>query len=233
MQIITSADSKFWRFIPALARSVKKYYRKKLKVYDIGLADEYHTDAERVELRTDLGNWRDMVHYERGKNKQKCQAIKTTHKPIIIRHALRNGPVIYVDADTLFRQKVDDNEFDVGVCLKPKADRYAEGDNYSSYINAGVMFWNTECSLLEEWSAKCQEDTTDQKAMVDLLSQTIDWNDPGVLQMLHDWNGTLVRVLDCRLYNDYHLTVGGKIWHFKGILHDKYEEIMNEHRDCL
>lgn len=226
MNIVTASDNHCARFLPALARSVELCYGKPLVVYNMGLSPEkLPKGAMLLTPPADCGDWNDYIEYKRGD--QKCRGIKTTHKPIIIKDALQFGRVLYVDADTYFKRAVDLQGFDVGVCLKPVEDRYMTGDKFSSYINAGVMVWNTNNALLEAWTEKCKEDTTDQKAITDLLSKKIDWDEPDVLGRLHNWNGVKVRVLDCRIYNDYKLDTGD-ILHFKGELQNRYDTLIKE-----
>lgn len=94
-------------------------------------------------------------------------------------------------------------------------------------LNSGVIFFNTPAAqLVDRWALECEkEKTTDQKALSDVLSETIDWDRFNKLQ---DWHGLKIKVLKAAKYNDYHLTKKGKILHFINTKHDKgiYEQLI-------
>jgi hypothetical protein len=70
---------------------------------------------------------------------------------------------------------------------------------------------------------------TDQKAMNELLSEAIDFSAPDVVNKVYRCRGASVYVLDCSLFNDFHLQ-GGHIYHFKKHYHipEVYERVIEE-----
>ncbi len=123
-----------------------------------------------------------------------------------------------MDADCLFCQRVELDGFDIAVTVKPK--RKLDTRNFfNGIINTGVIFFSRYPKfLLEQWSEKCSSGShTDQSALAEILSETINWKNQSKIQ---DWHGFSVRLLPVEIYNDYHLKTG-KIFHFKGLRHSK------------
>ena len=119
--------------------------------------------------------------------------------------------MIFVDSDCLFTTKVKEDGFDVGLTrYKPKK---RNAIYYNGMINAGVIFFNSPAiKLIDAWAIECEkENTTDQKALSDVLSRTIDWNSFGKVQT---WDNLKIKIFDAKVYNDFHLTKKGKILHF-------------------
>jgi len=224
MNIVTSADSKFFHCLPKLAESVRKFYDKQLIVYDVGLTrDEKNClDAHIIQITIDV----DFYNYAIFK---KVLFIRATHKPFCVKHYFENysEPMILVDADCLFRERVEEYDFDVGVTLKPR-ERIDVSNHYTGVLNSGVIFFNTNSAeLINRWMNECQKsNSTDQKALTDILSETIDWKH---YDKIYDWHGLRVKVFKTDDYNDYYLK-NGKIFHFKGERHKKdiYEKLIRE-----
>ena len=216
MNVVTSANSKFFHCLQGLAKSVRKFYDKQIIVYDIGLNDEERNsiDAHLINIKIDV----DFFSYV---TSPKGAFIKTTHKPFCVKHYFENysEPMILVDADCLFMERVEERDFDVGVTLKPQR-RLDLLNHYSGVLNAGVIFFNTNVAeLIDRWGEECQKtDTTDQKALTDILSETIDWK---YYDKIYDWHGLKIKVFKTDEYNDYYLKKG-KIFHFKGERHKEY-----------
>jgi hypothetical protein len=132
--------------------------------------------------------------------------------------------MILVDADCLFTAKVEETGFDVGVtCNKVRKQK----NYYNGFLNAGVLFFNSPAEkLVDLWADECEkENISDQKALSDILSQTINWNKFNKVQ---DWNGLKIKVFNAMIYNNYHLTKHGKILHFIASKHKSpyYEQLM-------
>jgi len=221
MNIVTSSDSNFFHCLKGLAQSIKQYYGKKLIVYDVGLTEQQKAtiDAEVVPIKIDV----DFMGYAQfwKESKQKTvSAIKTTHKPFCVRHYFENysEPMILVDADCLFNARVEEDGFDVGVTLRRK-NRIDLNNPWIGIINAGVIFFNTYAKeLIETWALRCQnENTTDQKELSEMLSETIDWKH---YNRIYDWHGIKIKVFKAAEYNDVRLKKG-KINQFKGRRHEK------------
>jgi len=222
MNIVTACDSKFFHCLQKLALSVKKFYNQQLIVYDIGLTDEERKslDAYIIRMNVDV----DFYNYTTYKNVPYIQA---THKPFCVKHYFEHfsEPMILVDSDCLFREQVQEYGFDVGVTLKPP-HRLNLKDHYKGILNTGVIFFNTNATILvESWLRECRKpNTTDQKALTDILSETIEWKH---YDKLYDWKGLKIKVFKIDEYNDYYLK-NGKILHFKGDRHKKdiYEKLI-------
>lgn len=215
MNIVTTGDSKFFHCLQRLAKSVRKSYDKQLIIYDVGLTDEEKSslDAHIILINVDV----DFYNYTTFK---KVRFIQATHKPFCVKHYFENHsePMILIDADCLFIRRVEEYGFDVGVTLKPRKS-IDTSNHYTGVLNTGVIFFNTNATeLIDKWIEDCKKShTTDQKALTDILSETIDWKH---YNKIYDWHGLKIKVFKTEEYNDYHLK-NGKIFHFKGERHEE------------
>jgi hypothetical protein len=110
-------------------------------------------------------------HYETHFTKWPSRAI---HKPEVIAAAMQefNEPLVYLDADTLLRQRVDElcGTFDVGVTIRRPIEQSIHGR-----INAGVLFFNATPQakeLVQTWRQVTQEIGNDQEALSTLLTDS-------------------------------------------------------------
>ncbi len=223
MNIVTTGDSKFFHCLVPLAQSVRKFYNKRIIIYDIGLTDEQKSSLDSqvipISVQVDFHNYTSF---------KRVPFIRATHKPFCVKHYFENfsESMILVDADCLFMDRVDENGFDVGVTLKPKR-KIDMSNHYNGVLNSGVVFFNSSCDeLVGRWMGECKKpNTTDQKALTDILSETIDWKH---YNETYDWHGLKVKVFKVEEYNDYHLK-NGKIFHFKGERHkeDIYKKLID------
>lgn len=227
MNIVTSANHDFFHCLTGLVESVKRHYNTRPIIYDVGLSSEDRDklDAQIIRIDVDV----DFFGYATDGD---SRFIKTTHKPFCIRHYFENfsEPMIFLDADCMFMAPVTETGFDVGVTLRsPKS--VDTSDHFNGVLNAGVLFFNSPASeLIDRWAQQCQkENTTDQKALTGILSETIDWRH---YNRVYDWGGLKVKVFSTEDYNDYHLKTG-RIFHFKGLRHEKeiYAELLKAHRE--
>lgn len=227
MNIVSTADSGFFVPLRELAKSVRAHYGRPLIVYDLGL-----TAAQKEELDAEVVGIDVEVDFQQHASSAKGPFIKATHKPFCVKHYWEhhNEAMMLVDADCLFMEKVEESGFDVGVTLRSK-DRMDLSDPYSGVLNSGVVFFNTKSTaLVDRWIEECRKDnTTDQKALTDLLSESIDWQD---YDRVYDWQGLKVKVFRTDEYNDFYLK-DGKIFHFKGKRHAEgiYERLMAEQQE--
>jgi hypothetical protein len=227
MNIVTAADSGFFHCLKELADSVRKFYDKPLIVYDIGLTDEEKKQLDAVTIPL---NVTEKVNHK-GRSLLSSTGIpstRATHKPFCVKHYFENysEPMILVDADCLFRARVEESGFDVGVtCYKSKKKGI---DFYNGVINSGVIFFNRPAGkLVDLWAKECEKEfTTDQKALSDVLNKEIDWS---VYNKIQDFDGLKIKIFDAKIYNDFHLTKKGKILHFINTKHDKeiYEQLID------
>lgn len=226
MNIVSCADSNFFHCLKELAESVQKFYGKLLIVYDLGLTDEQRRQLKAVILPVPV---EPGVDYG-GKaylSPDGQPSTRAAHKPFCVREYFQkySEPMILVDADCLFTEKVEEYGFDVGVTYTPRKSSTIE-DCYNGIINSGVIFFNNPAErLVNRWADECKkENTTDQKAMSDILSETVDWSK---YKQIQDWQGLKIKIFDTQKYNDYHLK-GGKILHFINTKHQKdiYEKLI-------
>ena len=232
MNIVTSADSNFFHCLQGLAESVRKHYSRQAICYDLGLSDEQRraVDAQIVpiEINVDFKGYASFMKH----STTPIQAIKTTHKPFCVMHYFENfkESMIFVDADCTFTEYVEEGGFDLGVTLRRK-NRIDLSNSWIGILNAGVIFFNTYVKeFLEDWARRCmQENTTDQKELSEMLSETIDWKH---YNRVYDWHGIKVKVFNAAVYNDVRLK-NGKIFHFKGRRHDPeiYQQLLQAQRE--
>ena len=227
MNIVTSSDSGFYHCLEGLAASVRKHYGKQLIVYDLGLTDEQRRSVDAkvipIEINVDFRGYATFMKHSTTETK----AIKTTHKPFCVTHYFQNydEPMIFIDADCSFTEKVEESGFDIGVTLRRK-NRIDTSNPWVGILNAGVIFFNTYSKeFIEAWALRCQNDnTTDQKELSEMLGETIDWKH---YNKIYDWHGIKIKVFNAVEYNDVRLKKG-KIYHFKGRRHEKgiYEKLI-------
>ena len=189
MNVVTTGDSKFFHCLWGLAENVKKTYGKQLIIYDVGLTEKEKRslDAHIIQINIDV-NFYDYATFK------SVPFIQATHKPFCVKHYFENHAetVIFIDADCLFMERVEEKGFDVGVTLKPR--KYIDISNhYNGILNTGVIFFNTNASeLIERWIDGCRKpDATDQKVLTDILSETIDWKR---YDKVYDWHGLKIKV---------------------------------------
>jgi hypothetical protein len=222
MNIVTTGDSKFFRCLQKLAESVRRQYNTQIIVYDVGLTNKERAslDAQIIQIDVDV----DFAGYTVFK---KTPFVQATHKPFCVRHYFthHSEPMILVDADCLFMERVEQHGFDVGVTLKPRK-HIDVSNHYNGVLNTGVIFFNSNATeLVDKWINECRKpDATDQKALTDILSETVDWKLYG---KTYDWHGLKIKVFKTDDYNDYYLR-NGKIFHFKGERHkeDMYGKLV-------
>lgn len=220
MNIVTTGDSKFFHCLIGLSKSVMRFYSKQLIIYDFGLTDHQREslDARIIQFKVDV----DFQNYTTFRN---VPFIQATHKPFCVKHYFDNyaEPMIFVDADCLFMERIEETGYDIGVTLKPRRN-IDTSNHYSGVLNSGVIFFCTNCAeLIDRWVDECRKpDTTDQKALTDILSESIDWKH---YDRIYDWHGFKVKVLKVTEYNDYYLKTG-RIFHFKGKRHS--EDVYNQ-----
>ena len=220
MNVLTACDSGFFHCLKELAENVKEVYGKKLIVYDIGLTDEDKAavDAEYIKLDIDpkLNHKGQSVLAPSGH-----PSTRATHKPFCVRHYFEHHdePMIFIDTDCLFNERVEETGFDVGVTYTP-VRKGKEIIYYNGIINSGVIFFNTPAKeLVDRWAGNCyQEPTTDQKALSDVLEETIDFTKYNTIQQ---WGDLKIKIFDTNEYNDFHLTSKSKINHFINTKHQK------------
>ena len=226
VNIVTSANHGFFHCLAGLVESVHRHYGKRPIVYDLGLtdADRAALDAEIVPLVVPA----DSFDYT-GVGDTGRRFIRTTHKPSCVRHywQTHDEPMIFLDADCLMMARVEETGFDLGVTLRTGKSLDLTNP-YNGVLNAGVLFFNTPATaFVDVWEQACrQSDTTDQKALVEILGETIDWQH---YDRVYDWHGLTVKVFRTDDVNDYHMRAPGRIWHLKGNRHSAamYEKLMS------
>lgn len=226
MNIVTASDARFFHCLKELADSVRKIYNKQIILYDIGLTDEQKKQIDAVILPIKVP--------EKVNHKGKCvlspsgiPSTRAIHKPFCVMQYFENfsEPMILVDADCLFTARVEETGFDVGVTCYKSRNKHV--DYHNGVINSGVIFFNGPAEkLVDCWAEECEKElTTDQKALSDVLSRTINWKKFNKVQ---GFDGLKIKIFNARIYNDFHLTKKGKILHFIGSKHNKemYEKLI-------
>ncbi len=230
MNIVTASDSGFFHCLKELAKSVRRFYGKPLIVYDLGLTDEEKDQLDAVIISISLD---EEVNYDglAFLAPDGHQSTRATHKPFCVKHYFENyaEPMMLIDADCLFTEKVQEDGFDVGVTYAPRKSK--DIVFYNGVINSGVIFFNGPATeLVDRWAQECRKDnTTDQKALSDVLSETIVWEK---YRQVQDWHGLKVKIFDPTVYNDHHLTKKSKIMHFITSKHQKdiYERLIEGYK---
>lgn len=232
MNIVTSADSNFFHCLEGLAETVRKHYGKQVICYDVGLTEEQRNsvDAHVIPIEIDV-DFQSYATYKKNST-DISQIIKATHKPFCVNHYFNHfdEPMILVDADCTFTERLEETGFDLGVTLRRK-NRIDLTNPWIGILNTGVIFFNKHVKeLIDVWEHGCIDDnTSDQKALSEILSETIDWKH---YDKIYDWNGIKVKVFNAAVYNDVRLK-DGKIFHFKGKRHDPeiYQQLLQAQRD--
>ena len=212
MNIVTSANHDFAHCLASLIGSIHQHYGQRPIVYDLGLTpeDRQSMDAVFVDFPVAAATFGFVT-------KGGHQFVRATHKAGCIQDYWRrhDEPMMFVDADCLFRARVEEKGFDVGVTLRTRG--LDVSDPFNGVLNSGVLIFNDPApELLGRWAEQCLiGETTDQKALVEVLSETIDWS---AYDRVYDWHGLKVKVFRTDDINDYHLRTG-RIWHFKGVRH--------------
>jgi len=111
------------------------------------------------------------------KTSYKRRISRAMHKPQIITEFINskwynhpNELIVYLDADTFIRQRIDEviGDYDIGVTTRRQEERKLFGK-----INAGVIFIRiTEPTrmFLQRWTAETQQLGNDQEALASLLN---------------------------------------------------------------
>ena len=231
MNIVSSSDSGYFHCLKELAKSVRKFYGKPIIVYDIGLTEEQKKELDAVIIEISIDE--EVDH--KGKSylsPEGTPSTRATHKPFCVRHYFENytEPMIMVDSDCLFAERVEESGFDIGVTYTPPR-KGKEIYYYNGIINSGVIFFNVAASeLVDRWAEECRKkDTTDQKALSDVLDETIVWED---YKKIQEWHGLKIKIFDTKMYNTFHLRRKGKILHFINTRHRKdiYEKLIEGHK---
>jgi hypothetical protein len=218
MNIVTACDANFFRCLKELAKSVRKFYGRPVIVYDIGLTEQQkqQLDAEIISIELDKRVRNDKMAYLSPDGRA---SYRSTHKPSCVKDYFKrySEPMILVDADCLFTDKVELDGFDVAITIDPK--KISRKDLYNGIVYAGVVFFNCPAEkLVDRWEQACMaENITDQKALSEIMSEQIIWSD---YKKIQQWNGLKIKILDIATYNDFHLK-GGKILHFATTKHDE------------
>jgi len=209
--IITCGDSKYFEFLQNFENNIFTIFGYYPTIYDLGLKED-----EKTKLKSEV---RKIPIKEKFWELNTIGYVKTTHKPRCIKDILneKNQDCIYVDADVIFTSKIQEVEIknaDIGVTPRHTKERKPEYFT-NGLINAGFIFFkNTEDvkSLIDKWIVSCQEqDTTDQKALSDILKEEIDIIDGKKMQKYKHIN---ILLLDPAIYNDVSCKTG-RMFHFK------------------
>lgn len=211
LTIITCGDSNYFEFLKNFENNIFAIFGYYPIIYDLGLKED-----EKAKLKSEI---RKIPIKEKFWELNTIGYIKTTHKPRCIKDILnaKNQDCIYVDADVIFTSKIKETEIenaDIGITPRHTKERKPEYFT-NGLINAGFIFFrNTKnvSALIDKWIISCQEhDTTDQKALSDILKMNVDILNGATKQKYEE---LCVLLLDPSVYNDVSCKTG-RMFHFK------------------
>ena len=210
---MTCGDSRYFEFLYNFERNVRQQFGFWPVIYDLGLEEE-----QQQRLKSDI---RKVAVPEAFNTQNSLNYIRTTHKPHCILDCLAAYPqdCLYIDADTVFVSAFGEDVFkNADIAVTPRHPKERKEKYYANgLLNAGVVFFRNNhegvAELISTWRKKCEEpDTTDQKALSDLLSEEIILLESSAV--LQEWRGVRVELLDAKIYNDVSCRTG-KLFHFK------------------
>ncbi len=209
--IMTCGDSRYFYFLKNFEKNIYERYGFFPFIYDLGLTTE-----QKKELKSPL---RKITVPSIFNQKNSNNHIKAVHKPLCIRDCLSysSKDVLYLDADTISISPFHPEDFKgCDVAITPRHPKERKPSYYiNGLLNSGVLFFRNNDSVLNFitlWDHFCQEsDTTDQKALSDILALHIDiLGEKGA----YKWNNLNILLLDPEIYNDVSCRIG-KVFHFK------------------
>lgn len=209
--IITCGDSKYFEFLQNFENNVFMIFGYYPIIYDLGLSED-----EKAKLKSEI---RKIPIKEKFWEFNTIGYVKTTHKPRCIKDALekQSQDCIYVDADVIFTSKIQESELrNIDIAITPRHTKERKPEYFTNgLINAGFIFFKnskTVKPLIDKWILSCQEqDTTDQKALSDILKTKIDIINGKKQQKYYNIN---VLLLDPSIFNDVSCKTG-RMFHFK------------------
>lgn len=151
-------------------------------------------------------------------------------KPRIILEALKKvndgDYVVWLDADALIQQKIDEIREDYDVAVTVRAPKAAE---HSLPINAGIVFirkTDAAIKFVNEWMELAEQGVSDQPPLNQLCAVNSKDRDTTVVR-----NGVKIKVYKCEVYNNFYKQgkmingvnpAGVKIVHYKTKLRHLY-----------
>ena len=209
--IMTCGDSRYFHFLKNFEQNIAERYGFFPLIYDLGLTVE-----QKNELKSPL---KKITVPPLFNQKNSSNYIKAIHKPLCIKDCLSSSSkdVLYLDADTISISPLDSEIFKgCDIAITPRHPKERKPSYYvNGLLNSGVIFFRNNESVLNfitVWDDFCQRsDTTDQKALSDILALQID-----ILgkKGAYKWNDLNILLLDTEIYNDVSCRIG-KIFHFK------------------
>lgn len=229
--IVTCGDGNYFSFLKHFEANVFDVYGRYPVIYDLGLEDWQRKSLRSTVRQVGVSN--DYASYNSN------NFIKATHKPwclLDFLHATEND-CLYVDADVVFISEIRESVFSgAGIALCPRhVKERKEMHLANGYINSGLLYFKNSKEVklfFDAWIARCQdEDTTDQKALSDLLSTQVDLLGGPRLQYYGD---IPIILLDPAVYNDVSCTTG-ILFHYKNAgrkdwARSKYERMVTLQR---
>ena len=206
MKILVAANRRMRKFASACVKSAHKLGYSVI-VYDLGglgFGKPFTVDNKTFQEK---GYYREILpgRYSCGE-----------HKPAVIKDCLRscNEFIVYLDADTILIDRIDEmaGDYDVGLIIKPEWEvekvikKKYPNDNYliyGAYVNAGVMCFNpTEAThrFLEQWEYKTKELQNDQGAINDMLKEYFPLKSGQFIET----QGIKIRTFDTMSYSYYY-----------------------------
>ena len=212
--IVTSADEGYANFVRNLAENCLRTFGKRLTVYDLGIDEDTKKtiDADFIEFKTS----------EEYKDINSKNSIRATHKPrCILDYFYRSQQkFLFIDADCLFSERPVFPEADICLTFRIYSEQTASDFRKNGIINNGVILIDPrsknkaslEC-MLKNWISRCEDDqdSTDQKALSDILLNLNDTISPGKRCRFENAE---ILILESEFFNDVKRRTGN-ILHFK------------------
>ncbi|UTF50110.1 glycosyltransferase family 77 protein [Desulfomicrobium sp. ZS1] len=225
--IITCGDSKYFEFLQNFENNIFTIFGYYPTIYDLGLKED-----EKAQLKSEV---RKIPIKEKFWELNTIGYVKTTHKPRCIKDILNEKiqDCIYVDADVIFTSKIQETEIDnADIGITPRHTKERKPEYFTNgHINAGFIFFkNTEDVklLIDKWILSCKDqDTTDQKALSDILKEEIDIINGEKIQKYKNIN---VLLLDPSIFNDVSCKTG-RMFHFKNA--GRREDSLKKYRNFV
>lgn len=218
--LLTAANGRFTAWVDRWLAAVRRYDYP-FVVYDLG---ELHQG-----IRFDLGS--DGQRFQETGQYNSVFArwpVLATHKPAVIADCLAkaHGWVVYLDADCLIRQRIDEitGDYDLGVTVRRPGELQRASRDHRAFmgqINAGVLMFNATPAtraFVAKWAAETgRRAACDQQVLNEMLNPTFEPWTPGEARVIDDLR---VRAFPTDVYNYYYFDepapATAKILHFKG-----------------
>jgi len=210
MKILTCGNKKFKKMVKMSIERIEHFGYEPI-IYDLGdlnIGKDYRVDPTDFE-RTNEGK----------------TPLANTFKPGMIKDCIENVKdndlVVYLDADALLLDKIDEldtDDYDIAVTVRSESEvKRFMNHEFMGLINSGVVvFRKTEATMkfIDVWVEETKNCLTDQVSLNSLVREYVDLNK---LNQVVEKNGVRIKLLTTMKYNNYYSDFSmAKIRHYKG-----------------